>query len=79
MNLKEYFEKKSLSQVSFAKKIGISKAHICNILKGKRTPSLALMRRIIEITKGEVTVGDLFNPKAPSRLKTKKEEEFEKI
>lgn len=77
MKLKEYFQKNHLSQAAFARKIGISRAYLCNILKGNRTPSLPLAKIIQDSTEGDVSLDDLFNPKAPSRLQTKKKKKTE--
>lgn len=73
MKLEEYLKNHSLTHKKFAEIIGVSQSHVTLIIGGKKNPSLALMRRIIEFTNGEVTVGDLFNPEAPSRLKKQKQ------
>jgi DNA-binding XRE family transcriptional regulator len=72
MNLEEYLKKHSLTRKEFGKMIGVSQPYVTSIIGGKRNPSLALMRRIMKTTNGEVTIEDLFNPGAPSRLKKKK-------
>ena len=71
MDLKSYLEHKGMSMVQFGKIIGTSHSHISYIISGKRSPSLALTRRIIEATDGKVNVGDLFHPDTPTRLKNK--------
>lgn len=76
MKLEEYLKNHSLTHKKFGEMIGVSQSYVTRILGGKKNPSLALMRRIIEFTEGKVTVGDLFNPSAPSRLKNKREEEI---
>lgn len=73
MNLADYLKKHSLTHRGFGEKVGVQQSHITNILSGRKSPSLRLMRRIIEVTNGGVTVGDLYNPKAPSRLKVNDE------
>ena len=71
MDLKSYLDEKNMSMVQFSKIVGVSFAHISFIISGKRSPSLALTRRIIEATDGKVNVGDLFHPDTPNRLKNK--------
>ena len=72
MKLSEFLKSHSLSQRGLANKLGVSESHISNILKGARSPSIELIRRIIKVTDGKVNIGDLFNPEAPSRLKNRK-------
>ena len=69
MHLREFLKQNSFSERQFAKKIGVSQQHLNFILRGLRTPSLELARRIIEATEGKVNIGDLSNPEAPTRLK----------
>ncbi len=75
MNLEEYLKKHSLTHKEFGEMIDVSPSYVTRIVNGKKNPSLALMRRIIDFTNGEVTVGDLFNPLLPSRLKKRKKTE----
>lgn len=75
MNLEEYLKKHTLTHKEFGEIIGVSQSYVTRIIGGTKNPSLALMRCIMESTNGEVTVEDLFNPSAPSRLKKKKKTE----
>ncbi|MCB9093241.1 MAG: helix-turn-helix transcriptional regulator [Halobacteriovoraceae bacterium] len=75
MDLERYLKKHSLTHKEFGEIIDVSQSYVTRIIGGQKNPSLALMRRIIESTNGEVTVEDLFNPNAPSRLKKKKKTE----
>lgn len=51
--------KENLSQREFAEKVGFSRSHLSYILNGKREPSPALRRRILEKLR-EYTFDDLF-------------------
>lgn len=77
MNLEEYLKKHSLTHKEFAETIGVSQSYITRIVNGKKNPSVALMRHIIELTNGEVTVGDLFNPSLPSTFQPNKKKKTE--
>ena len=69
MRLADYLQGQDITKSEFAKQINISAAHMSDICNGKKNPSLPLARRIIGVTEGKVTVGDLFHPEAPTRLK----------
>ena len=73
MKLKDFMKERSLTERQFSSILGISQQHLNFIIRGKSTPSIELIRRIIEATNGKVTIGDLYNPDAPSRLKKRKE------
>ena len=75
MDLKDYLKNYSLYQEKFASLVGISQAHLSNILRGRKSPSFQLAKRIQEETNGKVTFEDLFNPEAPSRLKKRRKKE----
>ena len=70
MKLEDYLKKNNLTHDDFSRKVGVTRPLITQIIGG-RNPSTALVKRIEEITNGEVTLNDLFNPEAPSRLKKK--------
>ena len=72
MRLKDYCKKEGISQEAFSYLIGVSPSHVCQIIKGIRNPSIHLIRKIEEVTNGLVKVSDLFHPKSPSRLKSRK-------
>ena len=71
MKLKEYLKTYKLSQKDLALRIGVSQAHISQILCGKKNPSIQLIKRIEIVTNGSVLAAELLHPKAPSRLKNK--------
>ncbi len=71
MKLKEYLKKNKISQKKFSDLVGVGYSHIGHIINGRRSPSLLLAQHIENITKGDVTVYELIDPKAPSRFKPK--------
>lgn len=71
MKLSEYLKTYNLTHKEFGKRVGVSQAHITNILSGKKNASLALTSRIEKETNREVTFNDIFNVTAPSRLKNR--------
>jgi DNA-binding XRE family transcriptional regulator len=62
--LREYRIARGLSQQSFAASVGVKKATISRIEKGKRVPSMGLVARIVEISDGELSADD-FMPASP--------------
>lgn len=75
MKLKDYLTTYSIGQSKLSRILGVSQAHVSNILKGRKSPSIQLIKRIREATKGKVTADDLLNSEAPSRLKKKMKKE----
>jgi DNA-binding XRE family transcriptional regulator len=63
MDLDEYLFRKRISQTDFAKDLGISRNHLGEILRGRRTPSVKLAKKIEELTQGEVTREQAMFPK----------------
>lgn len=55
VNFREYLFKKRITQVEFAKKLGISRGHLSQILHGTKHPSRKLAKKIEEETEGKVT------------------------
>ncbi len=72
MKLLDYLKSQSLTHKEFGEKVGVSQAHITQIISGVKNPSIQLINRINSITNGEVTSLDLVHPNAPSRLKSRK-------
>ncbi|MCK4609485.1 MAG: helix-turn-helix domain-containing protein [Gammaproteobacteria bacterium] len=58
-NLKEFRIHYSWQQGEFAKKIGISKSHMCMLESGKRIPSLDLAFKIADVFC--VNIGDIWS------------------
>lgn len=59
MDLKLYLESRNMEHKEFAKMIGVSPAAISNYIHLRRTPTLEIARRIVNATKGKVTIDDL--------------------
>jgi predicted transcriptional regulator len=59
MNLREYFEETGTSVVNFAKKAGVSKLTIHNLLGG-RDVRMSIAVKIQRATKGKVKCEDLY-------------------
>ena len=76
MKLRDYLKKYSFSHRDFAKKVGVSQAHISNIVSGNKGASPSLMKEIEDVTKGEVSMYDLFNPSVATRLKNNRKKKI---
>lgn len=63
--LRIFRQQEKLSAAALAGTVGATKASICRIEQGKQTPSLDLMFRLVEATKGFLTADD-FNLTAPA-------------
>lgn len=62
MRLNVYLQKNAMTISQFASKIGVSSAAAYRYASGKRRPGdLATMRRIYDITNGNVTANDFYN------------------
>ena len=79
MRLSDYLKVKKLSRLKFSKILGISPIHMSNICNGKRNPSSKLMRKIEELTKGQVTMQELYDPGVPPQIHYKKKKNREKV
>ena len=75
MKLAEYLRKNNITHGEFACMVGVQRPHITHILNGRKNPSIELAVRIEDATNGKVTLKDLMNPEAPSRLKKRKKDE----
>jgi transcriptional regulator with XRE-family HTH domain len=62
VNLREYLFKKRITQVDFAKQLGISRGHLGQILHSTKHPSRKLAKKIEEETEGKVTAVELLLP-----------------
>ena len=64
--LRAYRSEHGLSQADFAKSVGVKKATISRIEKGRRTPSMGLVSRMVEASSGALTADDFMpEPAAP--------------
>lgn len=62
MNFREYLFKKQITQIDFAKRLGISRGHLGQILHGTKHPSRKLAKKIEEETEWKVTAAELLFP-----------------
>lgn len=60
MKLSEYLEKNDLSQEAFGLKIGVKRLAVLRYINKQRVPSPKTAKRIIKVTKNEVTLDDLY-------------------
>ncbi len=63
MTLKEYIKINNFSQYRFAKMTNISPANISRWINDKCIPSLHHLKKIKEITDGQVTIVDFYEGK----------------
>tara|TARA_R110000737_G_scaffold16900_1_gene34247 strand:- start:165 stop:359 length:195 start_codon:yes stop_codon:yes gene_type:complete len=59
MTLQKWLVKKKMSQAEFARLIGASGATVSRYINGSRVGMPQMMRRIVEVTKGQVSLDDL--------------------
>ena len=67
MDLREYLFRKRITQVDFAKKIGISRGHLGQIIAGTKHPSRKLAKKIEEETNRKVTALEMLFPEEHSK------------
>ena len=71
MNLATYLSERKISDARFAELIGVSQVAVTRYATGKRVPRPEHMKRIREVTAGQVTPDDFFRegaaPRAPRR------------
>lgn len=79
MELRDYLSEREISQSNFAKKLGVTRARICQIVHKTTNPSIVLAYRIKEETRGEVSIEELISHNAPNRLKIKRDGKDKKI
>ena len=58
-----------MTQLDFARKVGVSPPQINRIVKQRKNPSAALIVRIEKVTNGEVSIKDLFVEENSTKLK----------
>jgi transcriptional regulator with XRE-family HTH domain len=63
--LRAYRIARGLSQQDFAASVGVKKAAISRIEKGKRVPSMGLVARIVEVSEGELSADDFMPALSP--------------
>ena len=57
--IKEIMEKKNITQCELAREAGVSEAFMSNMIKGYKTPSVPVLKRIADYL--EVTVDELID------------------
>jgi transcriptional regulator with XRE-family HTH domain len=67
VNFREYLFKKRITQIEFAKRLGISRGHLGQILHGTKHPSRKLAKKIEEETEGKVTAVELLFPEQSAK------------
>lgn len=60
MQLTHWLSAQDLSNKQFAKRLGASPSAVGRWRRGMRTPSAPYMRKIVTLTKGQVTPSDFF-------------------
>ncbi len=59
MPLSEWIREEGCTQRAVARRFGVSPSTLSRLLRGERSPSASLMRRVFEVTDGKVTPTDL--------------------
>jgi len=60
MNIRSYLEANSISQSAFARTIGVKQPTVHKWVHGLSLPDVRHARVIVEITKGTVTLNDMY-------------------
>lgn len=60
MNIREYLETNSISQSEFARTIGVKQPTVHKWVHGLSLPDVRHARVIVELTKGDVTLNDMY-------------------
>jgi len=68
--LRQWRERKKLSQIEIAKRLGVTQQAIANWETGIRHPHKRLWREIIKMTEGEITIEDFLEvPRKPTGVR----------
>ena len=59
MPFSEWIRAEGCTQRAVARRLGVSPSTLSRLLRGERSPSASLMRRVFELTEGKVTPTDL--------------------
>ena len=60
MTLTEYLQHRDITAVQLAAELGIDQSSLSRIIRGDQLPRKPLMRRIYQVTDGQVTPNDIF-------------------
>lgn len=63
MNLRDYLLDLNISQVEFAKILGVTAPYLNGVIRGKKKPSVELAQAITELTCGKINGMDFINGK----------------
>ena len=58
MTLSDWLELRQISDVAFARTLGVAQSTVLRLRRGDRCPSMALAQKIAAVTKGGVTPND---------------------
>ncbi len=65
MKLSDYLIEKKLTYAAFAKLLGMTSTaaamNVCRYVKGTRKPRPAVANKMVEVTKGRVTLNDIYS------------------
>jgi len=61
MTIDEYIAKKNLTQEDFAQMVGVKQPTVHSWIYGKKFPEPRHVRKIVEVTQGQVGFEDLYN------------------
>ena len=61
MQFLKWIEKESLTHAVIAEQLGVTSPYVSMLANQKRQPSLNLLSRITELTRGEVVLSDFLN------------------
>jgi 3,4-dihydroxy 2-butanone 4-phosphate synthase/GTP cyclohydrolase II len=75
MRLSDWLELKDITRAEFARRIGVSPAHVTGLCKGETWPSRRVVREIERETASAVTAADFVNPPQPSPATPQSSEE----
>ena len=68
MKLSDYLKIKEMNHSELAKKLGVTRSYLSQIVYEKNRPSVSLAKKIQEITNGYVTVTELLCPEDYKKL-----------
>ena len=66
MQLQQWLKKQSMPIMVFAERVGAHRSSIYRFIKGQTLPRREVLRRIAEVTRGQVTANDFVEPEVDS-------------
>lgn len=73
MKLRDFLSARDMSEAQLGRLLGIGQATVNRYVRGERIPRLEVMRRIVEVTEGEVGPADFYDlPAAASAVPSAK-------